>query len=251
MDALNFTVGWVGSNELLILSDLIILVDVPCSACTITIILFPTMVDLVHVLYLSKTSIQEQSTISAFHLPGVHFSYLEVVLVKWSSKSQTVDLNEYGFRIHFPPSVSAESEFKLTVGVSLSGTFDLPPNTTLVSATYYIETSVELLKPVEIEIEHCVSTKRTSGLIFASADTRSMSPPYQLRRLNGGIFSTGLSWGLIEVSTFSSYGILCEDTDPLIDYSGYLLSSNLSGGHFYAYHVLFLVVRKLSASKKV
>ena len=210
-------------------------------------------IDLVDVLHFTKISIQEQSTTSAFHLPGVHFSYLEVFSIKWSSKSQTIDLKDHGFLIHLPPRVSAELEFKLTIGVSLSGSFDLPKNTTLVSAAYYIETSSELLKPIKIEIEHCVSadSEQVSKLTFARAETGNRSPPYQLTRLKGGVFSSGLSWGLIEVSTFSSYGILCEDTDPLIDYSGYLLSSNLSGGHFYAYHVLFLVVRKLSASKKV
>ena len=210
------------------------------------------LIDLVY-LYLSKTStsVQEQSITPAFHLPGIYFSHLEVVSIKWSNKSQTIDLKEYGCLIHFPPNVSMKEEFQLTVGVSLSGNFDLPKNTTLVSATYYIETSSELLKPIKIEIEHCVSTEHLNKLTFARADAGNKTPPYHFESLAEGAFTSGIHWGVIEVSTFSLITSICNETCPLIAYSGHVLSLNRSGGSYYIYDVLFLVVRKLRASEKV
>lgn len=96
------------------------------------------------------------------------------------------------------------------VGVSLSGSFIYSHSTTLVSAIYYTAASSELIQPATIEIEHCVYTGNSDGLTFGRADTGNYwtTPPYHFKSLPGGIFKSGQSWGVINVSSFSIFGVL-------------------------------------------
>ena len=134
-------------------------------------------------------------------IPGIQFIYLGTETVTPSTVTQTIYLEKFGIKIYLPPNAFSEPVFDITVGAALSGRFISPESMTLVSAVYYIRMSSELLRPVTVEIEHCVilsDEDKTSGLKFGKADMNSYwaSPPYTFKTLSEGIFPVGNHGGL-------------------------------------------------------
>ena len=163
---------------------------------------------------------------------------------------QTIDLNEFGFKLHFPRNASLEP-VTFTIGVTLSQNLIPPPNTTLVSALYYIKTSSQLLQPVTIEIEHCIKSDSVDSakLTFAKADTDS-SLPHVFEKLSGGRFR-GISWGTINLSIFSEVGVFAESVND-VNYFARIFTSRRKGAPgIYRYRVDLVISRKLSAIKEV
>ena len=168
-------------------------------------------------------------------IPGIQFIYLGTETVTPSTVTQTIYLEKFGIKIYLPPNAFSEPVFDITVGAALSGRFISPESMTLVSAVYYIRMSSELLRPVTVEIEHCVilsDEDKTSGLKFGKADMNSYwaSPPYTFKTLSEGIFPVGKSWGTIQMSSFSLLGIFCRrDNNPPVEYLAGVFSCPCSG----------------------
>ena len=163
---------------------------------------------------------------------------------------QIMNLHQFGFILYIPPNASL-GPVTFTVGVSLSRDFIPPPNTTLVSALYYIKTSSELLRPVTIEIEHCVNTDSVDAakLTFAKAGKDYSSTPYSFEMVSGGRF--GSSWGVIFLSDFSQVGIFAENASG-VSYHAQLLRTHRQGAPgTYRYFVDLVVSHKLSAMNEV
>ena len=189
-----------------------------------------------------------------FHLPGVHFIHSETFALKHSTELQTVDWERFGFKLHIPPGTFSEHYLNITIGVSLSGNFKFPTDTTLVSAVYYIEMTSKLLQPVTMEIEHCVIAKEEEHLQALSFATAAIHPGYPLHNfdaISGGIFSTSNSWGSIQVSSFSEYSIISNRTD-LLGYSAQVVyQQKASNVYSYRFQVRLVVTRHLSVCKEV
>ena len=182
--------------------------------------------------------------------------HIESFTLKRSSKLQTIEWNRFGIKLHVPPDAFSESNYNnITVGVSLSGNFKFPTNTSLVSAVYYIESSSKLYQPITVEVEHCwISSDKnySKQLSFLAAE---MHPTYLLphtfQTVPGGIFSSTSQWGSIQVSSFSSwlYAIMSlVSGDYNINYSAQIYWKKTSKALFY---VRLVVTRHLSSCKEV
>ena len=104
--------------------------------------------------------------------------------------------------------MSKDTEVAVTALVS--GNFKVPKGTVLVSAVYAISVSKPLLKPLTIELQHCVDLKNTGQtgcLKFMRAPLKS---PYQFSIIDGGVFHIGDRYGSIERDDFCAVGIVAE-----------------------------------------
>ena len=158
-----------------------------------------------------------------------------------------MDLYQFGFKLYFLPNASLEP-VTFTIGVSLSQDFIPPPNMSLVSALYYIKVSSELLRPVIMEIQHCINPDwvKNTTLTFVKADTDN-SPPYVFEKLSGGRFGRNF-WGAITLSNFSTVALFTDSTS--VNYLAHLLTSHHKGSPG-IYQVDLVISRKLNAIKEV
>ena len=102
-----------------------------------------------------------------------------------TQETQNLFFKGYGFKLHVPEdSLPAEmSETKLTVKVSLSGRFQMPPDYELLSAVYWVYCSNKFTKPLTLEIQHCAvlsSDQQCSELSFVSTKCTQPELPYGL-----------------------------------------------------------------------
>ena len=83
----------------------------------------------------------------------------------------------------------------------------LPDESEIASTIFEITTSCDIVKPVSLEMQHCIcltSTNDVKMIFFAKAQ----SPLYhKFIKCEGGSFAIGSSCGLLECSTFSRIGI--------------------------------------------
>ena len=98
---------------------------------------------------------------------------------------------------------------EVAVAALVSGDFKIPKGTVLVSAVYAISVSKPLLKPLKIELQHCVdlrNTGQTGCLKFVRAPL--MEYPYQFSIVDGGSFSVDSRYGSIEREQFCIFAII-------------------------------------------
>ena len=96
------------------------------------------------------------------------------------------------------------------------GEFEFPKGNELVSAVYVISISKPLLKPLTINIQHCVALEtpeQCNSLQFMKAPLNNGIPPYQFEIFPGGHFSPGNQYGSISCAEFSLFGLYLELED--------------------------------------
>ena len=91
---------------------------------------------------------------------------------------------KFGLKIHVEKnSLSAWETSEVTVAALFGGEFKFPKNSVLVSAVYAVTVSKPLLKPLRLEIQHCVNLTGQPGLSkdlkFAIAPVSTPSLAYQ------------------------------------------------------------------------
>ena len=127
------------------------------------------------------------------------------------SSDEVLRWEEHWVTIHVPAGVVQPwTCCDIAVILILEGKFVFPYNHTLVSAIYAIGTSCELLKPIKIELQHCVNvTEGNKGrLRFAKAKNDDFNPPYEFQTCGNGVFPAGSQYGSLECDSFSLYTIL-------------------------------------------
>ena len=136
----------------------------------------------------------------------------ELFLVQNNSHKVYTLLNweEYGLRITIPhEAVPLYDTVEVAITALVGGEFILPEDTELVSAVYAISVSKPLLKPVQLEIQHCVSIEKpahSNYLSFATAPSDKAS--YEFQPVKGaGEFSIGSRYGSIYITEFSRWSI--------------------------------------------
>ena len=90
------------------------------------------------------------------------------------------------------------------------GEFEFPKGSELVSAVYAISISKPLLKPLTVNIQHCVAletSEQCNSLQFMKAPLNNGIPPYKFKDLPGGHFSPGNQYGSISCTEFSLFGL--------------------------------------------
>ena len=103
------------------------------------------------------------------------------------------------------------SETKLCVQVSLSGQFQMPPDSELVSAVYWVYSPHKFIKPLTVEIQHCAvlsSDQQCAQLAFVSTKCTQKELPYVFKTRDGGCFSHYSSYGSLPLSHFSGLGVV-------------------------------------------
>lgn len=130
-----------------------------------------------------------------------------------SSTEQSSSWAHHGLSVHIEQGTLSEtqSECNFTLGVTcnVSECFGIPPDVEAVSAIYCIQPSVELHKPVKLDIEHCCSLQSEEDAqslvaMLARVSNSNQTPPYTFKFLQGGEFPGKRSWGSISVSVATS-----------------------------------------------
>ena len=116
----------------------------------------------------------------------------------------------YGFTLHVPSDSLPVGMMHSTldIKVSLGGPFELPVNSELISAVYWIYCRHKFLKPVTLDIQHCATITDSSQYSqFAIVTTKCTQKtlPYTFKEVNGGVFTPRQSYGSIDVTHFSGF----------------------------------------------
>ena len=114
---------------------------------------------------------------------------------------------KYGLRIGVQEeSLSSSETVEAAVVALVGGQFQFPPNTVLVSAVYAVSLSKPLLKPLQLEIQHCINLTGRPDLAqylkFAIAPVSTPSLPYQFSIIEGGEFKPDSWYGFIKREKF-------------------------------------------------
>ena len=118
----------------------------------------------------------------------------------------------YGLRLHvlkdsFPAGME---ECRINIKVSISGQFQLPEDSELLSPVFWILAPCKFTRPLTLEIQHCALREdeaALSNLNFVSCKCSQKELPYRLRKVEGGVFTTHSSYGSIQLSHFSGLGV--------------------------------------------
>ena len=132
--------------------------------------------------------------------------YKETVLEVVGDMPQKVEWPGYGFYIEVPegavpPGVTAS----VGVKVILAGQFKFPENSQLISAIYWVSSSMVFLKEVAVNIQHCAVTRsedQCSQFKFIIAKCSQKELPYTFREREG-LFNTHTHYGAIKLKQFS------------------------------------------------
>ena len=155
--------------------------------------------------------------------------------------------DEFGFRLHVPEdSLEAGlSETTVNVRVSLSGHFQLPADSELVSAVYWVFSPHVFSQPLTVVVQHCAAASQSPNLSFVRTKCTQQVLPYQFKELQGGSFSQQSFYGSISVNHFSGVAIKRRRSEDLSDdYCAQLYKSRES---LYDRRLIFAITRNLKA----
>ena len=136
---------------------------------------------------------------------------IEIVL---TDEAQSYEWADSGFKLHTPHGVLPAGAVPCPVNVkaSLSGQFEFPENSELVSPVYWISTpkNLRFSRPLTVHVQHCctVEERDDSDLSFVVAKCTQPDLPYKFKFLDGGRFVPNSSYGSISVTHFSGLGIV-------------------------------------------
>ena len=122
---------------------------------------------------------------------------------------------DHGLKLHIPADAlkpGSPSQI-MTIQASLSGQYQLPDGTELVSGVYWVVFPQRFLKPVTLELQHRAYLEHSDqpySLSFVSAKCNQETLPYHFESLPDGVFSSGNCYGSIKLSHFSGVGIVGE-----------------------------------------
>ena len=96
---------------------------------------------------------------------------------------------------------------KVAVTTLIEGQFEFSPKTKLVSVVHMISVSKPLVEPYKLEIQHCVKLEtqgQANCLHFVRAPYSLTTLPYQFTLIEGGQFTPGSRYGIIDITCESS-----------------------------------------------
>ena len=143
----------------------------------------------------------------------------ETVLEVVGDKPQKLEWPGYGFYMEvpdgaLPPSVTAS----VAVRAILSGQFQLPEDSQLISAIYWISASEVFLKEVAVNIQHCAIIrleKDTSNFRFIIGKCSQKELPYRFRKREG-VFNACTQYATINLKQFSNVAVVApHETEKL------------------------------------
>ena len=163
-------------------------------------------------------------------------------------KSQILEWPDHGFYLEVPDgALPPEETAEVTVRVILDDQFQIPSNSQLISALYWITSTRVFLKDVAVNIQHsAVIRSREDHAKFKFIVAKS-SQPNHYREMEGKVQADN-QYGTIMLKTFSEVGVIAfENTDcrctAHIFYKSFPQSDDME------YH--FVVIQKLDVLTKV
>ena len=156
------------------------------------------------------------------HLPSSILGYLRGVEVidhtsfTYTGQAKSFDWVNHGFKLHLPEKALPPEveECDIHVKVSLSGQFQFPDGSDVISGIYWIFTPHVFIQPVTVEIQHCIqffSPEDSDNLTFVVAKCSQKNLPYQFKILEGGVFYPHSTYGSIQLTQFSGFGAIRRD----------------------------------------
>ena len=144
-------------------------------------------------------------------LPGVE-ECAEKSVVVHSSQGQIVEWSSLRLHIHKDSLPKNLHQCTIYIKASLAGDYEIPENSSLVSAVFWLrcEPQCTFTKPITVEIQHCSTKQDLSRLKIVRAFCNQKQLPYKFKPL-GGKFDTATSYGAIEVNSFSGVGVVEEN----------------------------------------
>ena len=135
-----------------------------------------------------------------------------------STKGSFFEWVGYGLRL----GISKDSlptgmeQCRINIKASLSGPFLLPEDSDLLSPVFWISALCKFKKPVTLEIQHCASRDEASfaDLNFVSTKCSQKTLPYIFRQLDEGRFPADSSYGSIQLTHFSGFGVTGRKRTP-------------------------------------
>ena len=128
------------------------------------------------------------------------------------SQPQYFTWEKYGLILSAPAEILPSLETcKVAITALAGGDFEFPKGSQLVSAVYAIFISKTLLKPLTVNIQHCVALEtpeQCKSLQFVKAALNNRGFPYQFKVLEGGYFTPENQYGSISCTQFSLIGVL-------------------------------------------
>ena len=152
----------------------------------------------------------------ADHIPTYCFAadssdikYIEKLQISCGAEGCQHSWDEHGLTITIPSgAVPKGTEASLTIGVSISGNFVLPPDMTLVSPVFCVDAVPNCFeKDVELKVPHIldVSEETSEHISFVRASCDSSD--FHFEEFPGGVFKPGLDYGVFSTKSFSLYAI--------------------------------------------
>ena len=127
-----------------------------------------------------------------------------------TNQSQTFYWEGYGLKLHIPQGAlpAGLEECTLLIKVGLSGSFEFPQNTSLVSAVYWLDSKprCKFSKSLTVTIQHCVKPAHTSRLSFVHARCSQTHLPYLFETVEEGVFSS--ENGCLQLNHFSLLAVV-------------------------------------------
>ena len=175
-------------------------------------------------------------------LPGVE-ECDETSLVVQSSQGQLLEWNGLKLHIHAGSLPEGLQQCTIFIKASLAGEYEIPDNTSLVSAFYWLrcEPQCTFIKPITVEIQHCSTKQDLSKLKIVRAFCNQKSLPYKFKRLKGGSFNADTFYGAIDMKGFSGVCVIEENPDSeRMYYNQLFYRSCLSHQQTHEIHITFV-----------
>ena len=184
------------------------------------------------------------------YLRGVDFISQTSITIK-ADEAKYFVWKEYGFRLHVPEKALPPDlpQCTLHIQASLSGQYQFPKGSQLVSAVYWISAPVTFSKPLMIDMQHaCLSPLQ---LKFVKAQCTQKQLPYRFEPIleSNEVFAKQSSYGSISTTKFSAFGIIVM-IESFFCYS-YIVQVLKSVEASYRWRVFFVVTKDLHAIKTV
>ena len=168
------------------------------------------------------------------------------------TQGDSFEWSGYGLRLYVPKDSLPASveECRINIKASFSGQFRLPEDSDLLSPVFWISASCKFTQSVTLEIQHCALREdetALSGLTFVSAKCSQKDLPYRFTQVEGGVFTTHSSYGSIQLSHFSGFGVTGRKRTPQ-SYCAHLYHTMKQ---MYDWRYYFVITQDLEAKNMV
>ena len=186
------------------------------------------------------SSLADAYTVVMWKLPGIE-ECSETSVIVHSSHGQLVEWNGLKLHIHEGSLPEGVHQCKIDIKASLAGQYEIPENSHLVSAIFWLrcEPQCKFIKPITVEIQHCSTKQNLSRLKIVRAFCSQKQLPYYFKPL-GGRFNAHPSYGAVKVNSFSGVGVVEENrVSERLYYSQLFYRSYHSHQHVHEIHIIF------------